>query len=336
MRRLFILTVSLSLAVLAFGQHPASPQSLPSKKEAVGLLEKAKESTWLTVPGRAPFHLAAKVRYTVGANSSDGTYEVLWAGPGRFREEFRLGPISELDVALDDKLYILRNSPVLTYPQWRVRMLTGLPDRKTSPFKFQVSKIYSSGGAGENLVCFDFAESSKGRTECIDSVTGQLVSVEHKAKHGETTIGLVEDRFISLDPVNYPGHMLSTIGNESLEVTVEKLEPVAQFAGEAFIPPAGASSRDWCANPEVGKQPDPLFFSRLAIGISASLASKKFHGYYLQVAPDGHVERVAEIYPDGTAKSVGDGDLSQGRLSIHSCAGKQIEYETAFVFFPIP
>jgi hypothetical protein len=74
MRRLFILTVSLSLTVLAFGQRPASPQSPPEKKEAVGLLEKANESTWVTVPGRAPFHLAAKVHNTVGANCSDGTY----------------------------------------------------------------------------------------------------------------------------------------------------------------------------------------------------------------------------------------------------------------------
>lgn len=332
MRRSLILILPLSLAVLVSGQQPTAPQSLPSKKEAVELLTRADEQMWLTVPGRSPFHFAAKLHYTVGTNSSDGVYEVFWAAPGRFREEFRLGPIGETDVALDDRLYILRSNSVLTYPQWRVRMLTRLPaTNEVAPAPLQVTKIYASGGAGGNLVCFDFAEPSKGRTECLDSRMGRLVSVEHNAKHGKTTIGLVEDRFMSLGPINFPGHMLSTIDDESLEVSVEKFESVTHFADEVFVPPAGASSRDWCAKPEVAKQLDPDLFPRLLSGGLFSPEPKGFRGYYFQVGSDGSVERFAEIYSDGTARRTTRGDPSLGRFPIHSCGGKPIEYETFFI-----
>jgi len=211
MRRFFILTVPLSLAILAFGQQPPDPQSLPSKKDAVDLIKKVETQTRLTAAGRSPFRLVAKLRWTSGANSSDGTYEVLWAAPGRFREEFRLGPINETDVALGDKLYILRSNGVVTYPLWRVRMLSGLPDmvEVASP-QIQISKIYRSAIAGENLVCFEFAEPSKGRTECLDSVSGLLASVDHNARHGGNAFGLVEDRFISLGAVNYPASKLTS------------------------------------------------------------------------------------------------------------------------------
>jgi hypothetical protein len=337
MRRLFILAVPLSLAVLAFGQQPTVPQSLPSKKEAVDLLEKAEEQTRLTVPRRSPFHLAAKLHYTSAANSSDGTYDVLWAAPGRFREEFRLGPISETDVALDDKLYILRNNISFTYPQWKVRMLTGLPDRnEVAPAPIHVAKIYASGGAGGNLACFVLGEPMKGRTECLDSVAGQLVSVDQSAKHGKFTIGLIQDRFISLGPVNYPGHMLSTMGDESLEVSVEKLEPVTRFADEALVPPDGASSRDWCAKPEVTKQLDPSTYARLLVGSLLPQKPKGFRTYYLQVASDGRIEMVTEMYSDGTVKRADKGDLVHERFPIHSCGGRPIESETFFGGFPIP
>ena len=333
MRRFFILTVPLSLAILAFGHQPPDPQSLPSKKEAVDLLKKVEIQTRLTAPGRSPFRLVAKLRWTSGANSSDGTYEVLWAAPGRFREEFRLGSINETDVALDDKLYILRNNSVVTYPQWRVRMLTGLPDMvDVVSTQIQVSKIYRSAVAGENLVCFEFAEPSKGRTECLDSVSDLLVSVDHNARHGGNALGLVEDRFISLGAVNYPGHMLSTVEDESLEVHIEKLEPVTRFADDVFVPPDSASSRDWCAKPEVAKQPDPSSISRLLMGL-LSQKSKGFRGYYVQVASNGRVEKMAALYSDGTATEVDKEDVGRENFPIHSCGGKPIEYETVFGSF---
>jgi hypothetical protein len=254
--------------------------------------------------------------------------------PDVFREEIRLGSISETDVALDDKVYVLRNNPVLTYPQFRVRMLTGLPDMREGELtQVQVSKICRSTVADENLVCFEFAEPSKGRTECLDAVTDLLVSVDHKAKHGETAIGLVEGRFIILGAANYPGHMFSTVGDESLEVNIEKLEPVTRFANEVFVPPDGAVSRDWCAKSEIAKQPGQSSVSRVLFSGLLSQKPKGFRGYYLQVASNGRVVKMAELYSDGTWKEVDKNELGQENFPAHSCGGKPIDYETVFGSF---
>jgi hypothetical protein len=330
MRRILIVTLWSSLALEAFAAQPASAQALPSREEAVRLLETAGHQTSLTGSG-APFHLAAKLHYTVDAISLDGTYEVLWAAAGRFREEFRLGSIGESDVALDGKLYVLRSSPILTYPEVRVRGLTGLPNPPVTPAaseSFQISKIYRSGGAGESLLCFDFG-SPPTNTNCVDSVTGRLVSVNNRMK----LISRVEDRFMSVGAVNYPGHILSTIDHESLEISVDKLETVARFADEVFVPPAGASSRDWCANPDGVRPLDRNLFAKLTVGFALSHVPKGFRGYYAQVGANGRVEQAAEIYADGTARRSVDRDLNGARFPVHSCAGKPIEYETEEILF---
>ena len=138
---------------------------------------------------------------------------------------------------------------------------------------------------------------------------------------------------MSVGTVNYPGHMLSTIDHESLEIRVDKLETVARFADELFVPPAVASSRDWCANPDGVTPLDRNLFAKLTVAFALSHVPKGFRGYYAQVGANGRVEEAAEIYADGTARRSGDRDLNGARFPIHSCAGKPIEYETEEILF---
>ncbi|MGH9683480.1 MAG: hypothetical protein ACRD4S_07705 [Candidatus Acidiferrales bacterium] len=305
----------------------ATAQSLPSKKDASDLLIKAENHKRLTEPGRPPFHFVAKIHYKSGADSLDGTYEVFWAAPDRFREEFRLGSISETEVALEDKIYIHRTIPVVTYPQWRLRMLTGLPNRDFTPIKPRVSKVYASRGGAENLTCLELAAPMKGNTYCLSSLTGELVSEDYNlAKIGTR---LIEDSFIDIGTARYPGHTLSTIGNETLEVHVEELASVPRFNSYVFVPPVGASSHDWCVRPDVKKRqgefPDWLLYSGLLAPESANMA-----GSYVQVAPDGHIEELATLYRDGTARAVSPLSVSHDRLAIYACNGRPIEYEAVF------
>ena len=323
--------VVAALAAPAFGQQPAATQSLPSKAEAIPILEKAGEQMRLAEPGHPPFHLLAKLLYTLDGKSSDGTYEVLWASPDRFRDEFRLGPIGETDIALGDKLYILRNSPASTYHEFRVRGLMGLPENNGTIQPFKIAKVYADG-ADDKVVCFGFPEPSKGLTECVDQATGQLVSVNVQSKEGRTnTTSLLPERFMSFGAVNYPWHILSTLAKETFEISVEKLDPVASFAAQTFIPPAGASSRDWCPKPEVPKEMDSRLATRLFLGDYApSPRPEGFRGYYFLIAPDGRIEKDADMYSDGTTKKAA-AQLSLERFPVHLCGGKPIEYETVFM-----
>ncbi len=322
--------IAAGLVFVELAASCATAQSLPSKQQAAELLEKAENQTRLTAPGSPPFHVFAKIRYKSGAVSLDGTYEVSWAAPDRYREEFRMGTITETDVALKDKLYILRTGPFPAYSQWRVRLLTGLPDRDFPAFRSGVDKVYASQSDGENVVCLELASPRKGQTYCLSSSTGQFVSLANALKTGELTSGLIEDNFISVGASRYPGHMLSSIGDTSLEVDVEKLESVPQFAADAFAPPSGASSNDWCVRPDVGHQQRYVFFAlaQAVRMVSSDLANVR--AFYAQVAPDGHIEQLAALDDDGAAKVIPTTGFKHKQLPIRRCNGRPIRYETVF------
>src|ERR1022692_4444657 len=173
MRRVLNAVVALSLLAAAF---PAAAQSLPSNVDAAEILTKAQARMSLTAPGAPPFHLFAKLRFTLGKDTLEGTYEFLWAAADRYREEFRLGGLSATYIVVNDKLYVLRTPGVLTYPQWRVRSLVGITESRPAPTQIRVGKVYASPSGPENVVCADLKGTSKKHTECFKSATGELVS----------------------------------------------------------------------------------------------------------------------------------------------------------------
>lgn len=297
----------------------------------------------LTGPGAAPFHYFAKLRYTLDKSTLEGTYEVLWAAPDRYREEFRLGGLSATHVAVRDKLYILENPPALTYPHLRVRKLAEIIEKRPSQSQTHVRKTYASQRGSKNVVCADFG---KLFTECFNPTTGELVSIERPAKAG--SVGLTEDSFLSLGDARYPGHIVSTITNEVLEITVEELEGSPRFADDVFIRPTGSTSRDWCPQPEVKNEKDDSLLGWVTTAdVTRNLTGNHgyyadaardlmgFHGYYADVAPDGHIQRLAIIYLDGAAKEVPTKDIPPARLPTRTCGGQPIPYETANFARPV-
>src|SRR5579864_9305611 len=149
MRRILI----IAIFVLTMCTLPAAAQSLPTKKEAADLVVKAQKQMQLTGPGATPFHVLAKIRYTVGSASFDGDYELLWASADRYREAFRLGPLLSVYVATQNKLHIQRNSPTLTYMQWRVRELMNLPEPKSVDSRIDIGKVFTSQRGSQDAVC---------------------------------------------------------------------------------------------------------------------------------------------------------------------------------------
>jgi hypothetical protein len=329
MRRILIATAMLASALAT------AAQSLPSKNDAADLVAKAEQQMQLTGPGATPFHILAKIRYTVGSASLDGAYELLWESADRYREEFRLGALSSTYLALQDKLYIRRNTPTLTYPQWRARMLMGFPGHKYDVSKPDVLKVYKSQVGSEDLICADVKFSG---TRCFSATTGEIVSSEIKSTLGKPPIaGLSEDGFVALGEARFPGHILSTMGDDSLEVRLDKVELVTHFADVTFAPPEGASAHEWCAQPQLGKQVGDPQFPLLVLPdgqpfhgppvVGPQVASRRFSALYVQTGTDGHIEKMMETYPDGSAKDLTNKTVRQMRRAVHSCDGKPIEYE---------
>lgn len=320
----FLLTTFASTASLLCAQTP------PSKKEMASIIEKAESNAAL--PSASPFHLSAMLRYQIGNVSADGTYEILWASPDRYREEFRLGHLSATYLALQNKLYVVRNTLVLTYPQWRVRTMIGFPDRRPVQSPVHVRKVFIKQDGGQNVICAQLDSPRKGQTECVTRDAGNLVSIEDE---GEVIpSNLTEDEFASFGDRWYPAHMLSTIEGERLEIHLDKLETVSRFADGVFVPPTGATAHDSCAQPAVSNQSGPSLLQWLAMHLGPDATG--LQGYYVEVAANGRISRFAKIYQDGSSQEIPAKILRDVRFPVHSCAGTPISYETNTTMYLVP
>src|SRR5271163_1908450 len=201
--------LTIAIFVLTMCARPAAAQLLTSTKDAADLVAKAQEQMRLTGPGATPFHILAKIHFAVGSASVDGEYEVLWESADRYREEFRLGSLSATYLALQDKQYIRRNTPTLTYPQWRVRMLMGFPSARYDASKPDIVKVYKSQIGSEDVICADVKRAG---TRCFSPRTREMVSVEWKSNFGKPPFAnLSEDSFVDIGSARFPSHILSTI-----------------------------------------------------------------------------------------------------------------------------
>lgn len=331
MVRWLIVVASLSLTTLVFARQTNAPP-LPSKKDAAAILQRAEQQTRINSAGRPPFRLIAKLHYTSGKTTMDGAYEVLWQAPDRFREEFALGSLSESDIAVPGKLYVLRNTPVPALALWRLRMLTSLPTLEAAASVAKIAKVLPQQNNARTVWCFELAPPFAPATDCVDALTGELISEQIKSREKGLS-AFAEDHFVSVGSSNYATHMLSTIANDTIELNVEKLEQVDRFADGIFSPPNGATSRSWCPNPSVAKDDGQMIRIWTAIAFPGLPSSpppgygRDLIGYYMKVGTGGEIELAAEIHPDGSARRV-DFAGRDVRLPVHSCAGTPIQYET--------
>jgi hypothetical protein len=200
MWRISIVVLLLYALICAVGARPAGAQALPSKKVAAQTLDTAANRPSLTSPGAPPFHLLAEIDYKFGNTTYDGTYEVYWVAQDRYREEFRLGPINSDYVALHDKLYVARAIPALTYPQWRVRLLSGLPIHAEATANLHVSKVFSRQIKSESVICADLDIPRIGEVDCYSPATKDLVFVGGKSAVQDLSETIMADTFITFGP----------------------------------------------------------------------------------------------------------------------------------------
>lgn len=342
MWRLLIVLLLFEGILTAFA---ASAQSLPSKKEMAALLEKAESQETFAAEGTPPFHIVASVRNTMEAHGkppvlATGTYEIFWADPGRYREEFRLGMIWETDVASETELYLQRSSPFLPYSLWLLRRLTTLPVRQPELLKREKPKLESVRLGSAGSICAELElpavtldpftaidvthrqerlndlKSVYQREVCLDPTTHQITSRHYVTRLAES----VFDDYVDFGPARYPRHIvLKELGSTS-EIKVEKLEPVDHFAADAFVAPSGSARRDWCPAPQLKIRPGN---DRFVI----SMFTGPDFVYSVLVGTDGKAEKVTRLFPDGKFDEL-DAKEYPWRFAARDCAGKAIEYET--------
>lgn len=301
-------------------------QSLPSKKEATVLLQDAMDMTTLKVEG-VPFHLVAKFHYEAYSRAADGTFELLWSAPDRFREQFQLDTLRETDVAIGDKRYVLRTGPALQLGLWRLRNQLNSPLAFLAKSKLQISKVWSSPGANREI-CVSVGSALIEKQACFDPTSSKIVSVKVASRKNSNIEMRLED-FVGVGPKRYPRHQFSHMGGETLEVKVETVEQASQFADSVFLPPAGATVFQWCPDPV---QKGSLYPPRISSPLNAENLA-----YYLLVGRDGLVVKsVPLLIPNQRTEQLTTQWLQKAKFPIEVCHGQPIEYERIYEEFAIP
>jgi hypothetical protein len=328
--------------MLALAALPAAAQSLPSKKEAAALLQKAADAADLGAPDTPPYHLGARVRMQVGDKAYQGTYDLRWAAPDKYREAFQVQVdtvgMAETDLALADKFYTLRNTTTLSFELWEVRRRVRSVQRAFFwGDKPKVSRVFSAKEGGEQRTCIDSGSELKVMETCFDPRTGEAVSSSLKPNkwnnYPPELIDTIKDDtydfrdFATLSNKRYPRQIKIHEFDLGLEIEVVILEQVNRFDDDIFVPPDHASESDWCAKPDTTHDSRdwndmPQITMRPPGG---------YFSYYVLVGRDGRFHKFAPLRSAGKQF---DGRVEEwvrgARFGTESCAGKPIEWELVF------
>lgn len=321
----------------ALGPISANAQALPTKKAAADLLQKAAEAMNLRSAGSPPFHLIAKIDYEIGHKALNGSYELLWVSPDKYRESFKMADFSEIEIALGDKLYILRNTPNMTLPLWSVRKSLISPKNLYAGSEPKVKRVYSAQVGGNDGLCIDYGNDSYERQACLERATNEVVSFHYAAipPHGPLSITTKElkhldelelGEFLNLDAKRYPMRIHRQESDEKLEIKIEALTQGTTFPENVFIPPANAIVFDWCSNPVADGKLEIDFRPILEVDPPGAA-----YAYYVLVGTDGRVRKWA---PSRSGGKVVDESMQsrfrEAKFPTFSCGNKAIEYETQF------
>jgi hypothetical protein len=332
-------------AGLALGSIPVFAQSLPSKKEATEWVRKAQEASNLQSPDAPPYHLVAKIRYTMNDKTMDGTYEILWSAPDKYRVEFRMGEIGETDLVLGDKKYVQRNTPTMTLPMWSVSSVllsSAVLPITSSPVSDTVRKLSWLGEGANRQICAIVGESLPIDHElCFDAKTMELTATHTHTKAYRSvineTIAIDLTDYASLGKMRYPQHIVRQLGSEVIDAIVEKWEAVEKFDEKVFQPLSNSIVWDWCSAPKIEAPKSNRAYGP-PIGVDP-ISGKLFFSYfgvYKVVRADGTVKDATLLFgsPNGPAKEVLDRQR-RDRSAVRVCDGRPVDYETMFVVWPI-
>jgi hypothetical protein len=333
------------LALLLFST-PVRGQSLPDRKEASEWVRNALEASDLKSPDAAPYHLVAKLHYVLGDKTLDGTYEILWAAPDRWRVEIRMGDTGETLLFLEDKEYVVRNTPTMTVPMASISMFLFRFDVFAPPPKAQsdaaVYKLYFTGKGATRQICALVGDHKLLENEFCFNTNSELVSRHERPEpygpvlRGTYSLDMVD--YVRLGNIRYPQHLSRRVGPESIDATVQKWETVKQFDANVFSPPPNSTVWDWCSTPEI-QMPQNTRQQSLSAALDQSVAGTGHPPYlavYQIVGTDGIAKQNTELFssPESLMKEFMS-QQSHERWPIPVCNGKPVQYEHIFMYWAL-
>jgi hypothetical protein len=355
--RFFLALSALSLAVMCLPTPGQKNSSLPSKIEATALLEASTRTINLWASDSVPFHLHATVKsYGQKTQIRQGTFELWWASPARFRDEINWGDKSSVRIG-DKNLLWIEGSDAHRLDTFRITRLLGFVSRLAIPAGESVDRVRAKKIDGVPVICTRLSNTSNSsgteplvggglfvlgssvpeRSTCLDATTKLPMRIEdgfHRLELGG---------YVQVGDKQFPRTLaeLSRDGLPIVEMDLDLLEPLNVSETNAFVVSAGAIGKHWCANmvlpraaqlnfpPGVAYVPGG-FITTSPVGINSALL-------VFRVDETGHPAdaRAFTIAGEATIRDQEKRALLQSRFIPATCDGKPLEAEFLFRDYPL-
>jgi TonB family protein len=183
----------------------------------------------------------------------DGSYLLLWNGPGQWKEEISFPGYSETQVGSKGVLFIKRNADVIPFRIFQLHSALGYGSEGIVGSFFNqapraqetIKKVHERKIDGAKAECVEILTPEKYTREvCIDQTTGTLIREKQLFRDQQLTpIGSkVFPRSVAL--IEH--------GKSVAEARITEFKTSEQLPPSLFDPPSGVTSRAGCMNPTQG------------------------------------------------------------------------------------
>ena len=234
--------------VFLLTMHPSTLlASEKVKEEGKELVEQAQERN--NIFALPSFEMKASIRIDNKGEPLEGSYVLLWNGPGQWREEISFPGYSEIQVGGKGVVFIKRTAEVLPLRIDQLRSTLGYGSGTPHPSFIHVApgpgeavkKVRDQKVDGSQATCVEIADhENHAREVCVDRTTGGIVRQGNFADKGTIVVGG------KLFPVSLS---YTESGKRIVEVQITELKTTESLPSSAFEPPNGAVSKPGCMNP---------------------------------------------------------------------------------------
>ena len=284
----------------------------------------------IRAPGSGPFILKATVRLIDGGKSTGGVYAMSWAAPDRSRRVMGFRDYVQTDVARSENYYSKRNTDGVPLLVWR---LGGLMDsfavRGKTLSAVKVKGVESQTVEGRNETCVLASAETGDSRICMNVEMNEVVSIETGLDELAQYRELFEfSDYQPFETKKYPRRFAYSGRNkQSIEVTIDKLVAVREFAADEFSPPAGSEIWRYCSGTE---EMSGEFTSALGNELPVSFNNMDADIYF-EIGPTGFPRSGQVVYSSDPSKDKAMlAWFFGGHFPLKTCDGRPIAYQMMY------
>jgi hypothetical protein len=322
------------ISSLVFESQAGFAVDRPPKQDAAPVLSRAAELVDLQSPGGTPFLLLANVTLREGSKSVQGAFAMAWAAPGRYRRVFRFPGFTATEVVTEGAIYHQRSTEAMPLMIWELDQLLAFTSNYRLGSEWKVLGVQSEQSGGTELNCVRAQTGLADSKICVNATTGEPFSIDtgpdaFRMERMREHSGVNEhSEFADYKPFGgrtFPRN-LTFRGWDArmIEVQVEKLIQVKEFATGEFTPPQGATKTGFCEAPETSGEVTPNAGpNRIPVNFTDMEVDM-----YFQVSSVGGVRYAQVVYSSNPLKN---NEILHWFIGTHfpikSCSGTPVAYE---------